>query len=45
MKKLYIVVALLSIFCFSGCSSKQNEPYYDRANKASSGAQNQLSKD
>ena len=47
MNKLYIVIALLSIVYFSGCSYKQNtyEPYYDRANKASSDSHEKLNKD
>ena len=47
MNKLYIVIVLLSILCFSGCSSKQGiyEPYYDRANNASSTAHEKLNRD
>jgi len=47
MNKLYVVLVLLSLFSFSACSSTQElyEPYYDRANKASSDSHNQLNRD
>ena len=47
MNKFYIILGVLVVLGFSGCSSKgnPNDGSYERANKAASEAHEQLRKD
>ena len=45
MKQVYLIMSVLFLVSFSGCSKTPDEPYYDRAQNASQKAQSQLRRD